>query len=135
MLAEDIMTRDPITARSTDTLLDALRTMATEGIRHLPVMEGRELVGMVSERDLRSTAISLALEGGRVHERLSTVVSAVMSSDVVTVAPDADLDEIIDLLLEHHIGAVPVVDPADGRLLGIVSYVDVLRGVRGRASQ
>jgi acetoin utilization protein AcuB len=55
-------------------------------------------------------------------------VSELMSGDVVTVEPDTDLREVIDDLLEERIGAVPVVSGPDG-VVGIVSYVDVLRAL------
>jgi acetoin utilization protein AcuB len=51
-----------------------------------------------------------------------------MSADVLTVGLETDVDEVIDLLTENRVGAVPVVD-SDGKLAGMVSYVDVLRQV------
>ena len=53
-----------------------------------------------------------------------------MSADVATIAPAAELVEVIDAMLESGVGALPVVDDAADELLGIVSYVDVLRAVR-----
>jgi acetoin utilization protein AcuB len=53
-----------------------------------------------------------------------------MSPDVIAVAPEAELGEVVDLLLEHRVGAVPVVRPETGELIGIVSYIDVLRVLR-----
>jgi acetoin utilization protein AcuB len=53
-----------------------------------------------------------------------------MSADVVAVGPEAELGAIVDLLIEHRVGAVPVVKPESGELIGIVSYVDVLAALR-----
>jgi acetoin utilization protein AcuB len=53
-----------------------------------------------------------------------------MSSDVIAVGPDAEIGEVIDLLIDHKIGAVPVVDEETREALGIISYVDVLRALR-----
>jgi CBS domain-containing protein len=54
-----------------------------------------------------------------------------MSSEVIAVGPEADIGEVIDLLIEHRIGAVPVVQEETREVLGIISYVDVLRALSG----
>jgi acetoin utilization protein AcuB len=53
-----------------------------------------------------------------------------MSSDVICVEPETDLSDVVALLLEHKIGAIPVVDPDTRAVVGIVSYIDVLRAVQ-----
>jgi CBS domain-containing protein len=53
-----------------------------------------------------------------------------MTREVVTLTPDRDLSDAVELMLEHGVGALPVVDPASNRLVGIVSSVDVLRSVK-----
>lgn len=115
--ALELMTTSVITVAPTASAREALRALGEGDVRHLPVLdERRELVGMVSDRDL------LRLRG---HD-LSRPVSEVMSADVISVSPAAELEEIIELMTENRVGAVPVVD-ADFHLAGIVSYVDVLR--------
>lgn len=122
--ASDIMTEKVVTIRQTSTVREALKLLAQLDVRHLPVVdEHSELVGMLSERDL--------LRLRRSTEVLNRAVSEVMSSDVLVVTPTTHVDEIIDLMTEHRIGALPVVDN-DSQLAGIVSYVDVLRAA-GRA--
>jgi len=117
--AMDIMTTKVVTIRQTATVRDALRTLDELDVRHLPVLdEHRELVGMLSDRDL--------MRLHRSREVLQGPVSEVMSADVLAVTPTTDVTEIIDLMSENRIGAVPVVD-SDSQLAGLVSYVDVLR--------
>lgn len=117
--ASDIMTAKVVTIRQTATVREALKLLAELDVRHLPVVDERDgLVGMLSERDL--------LRLRRSSEVLNRAVSEVMSADVLVVTPTTHVDEIIDLMTEHRIGALPVVDN-DSQLAGIVSYVDVLR--------
>jgi acetoin utilization protein AcuB len=123
-IASDIMTAKVVTIRQTATVREALKLLAELDVRHLPVVDEREgLVGMLSERDL--------LRLRRSSEVLGRAVSELMSSDVLVVTPTTHVDEIIELMTEHRIGALPVVDN-DNQLVGIVSYVDVLRAA-GRA--
>ncbi len=122
--ASDIMTAKVVTIRQTATVREALKLLAELDVRHLPVVDEHEgLVGMISDRDL--------LRLRRSSEVLGQAVSEVMSGDVLVVTPTTHVDEIIDLMTENKIGALPVVD-ADQQLAGIVSYVDVLRAA-GRA--
>jgi acetoin utilization protein AcuB len=122
--ASDIMTAKVVTIRQTATVREALKLLAELDVRHLPVVDEHEgLVGMISDRDL--------LRLRRSSEVLGQAVSEVMSGDVLVVTPSTHVDEIIDLMTENKIGALPVVD-ADQQIAGIVSYVDVLRAA-GRA--
>ena len=128
--ARDLMTPDPIVVRETATVSEAVRIFQALEIRHLPVVNVRhELVGMLSDRDLRAFTIPDMIDGewvGTIHLALEARVATLMSSDPLSVPLEADAAEIIDLMLDNKIGAVPVVD-ADGRIVGIVSYVDLLR--------
>ena len=126
MVVEEIMTKDPFALKITDTIGTALRQLAEADVRHLPVTEGGRLVGIISDRDLREIA-----PGGTPVDReaIGDSVASIMSSDVISVNPETDIVEVIDLMIEHKIGAVPVVGPSD-KLVGIVSYVDALRVAR-----
>lgn len=119
--AAEIMTSHVTAIQETASLKEAVQALQDLDVRHLPVINvAHEVVGIISDRDLASLS-----------ERPRTLfrpVSQVMSADVLTVKLETDLDEIIDLLTEHRVGAVPVVD-ADHKLAGMVSYVDVLRAV------
>lgn len=119
MRVSEFMTPDPVTIDPGTSVEAALRLMDDVGIRHLPVLEGSELVGVVSNRDLLG-ALNVAETGEG-----PTPVGRVMKSDPVTVAPD---DEIIAAAVEcsvNGIGCLPVVN--GGRLDGIVSEMDFLR--------
>jgi CBS domain-containing protein len=123
-IASDIMTAKVVTIGQTATVREALKLLAELDVRHLPVVnENDGLVGMISDRDL--------LRLRRSSEVLGRAVSEVMSADVLVVTPTTHVDEIIDLMTEHRIGALPVVDN-ESQIVGIVSYVDVLRAA-GRA--
>lgn len=130
MNARDVMTPNPVTVTAKASVAEAWDLMRDLEIRHVPVVENGALVGMLSDRDLAQFDIArlLTLEGAEaLRYQLGTPVVKVMSSDVVFVTPETTLDEVVELLVDHRIGAVPVV-PADSReVLGIVSYIDVLR--------
>ncbi|AKT41207.1 CBS domain-containing protein [Chondromyces crocatus] len=130
--ATTLMTENPRTVRMSDPISEAVEVLQTLEFRHLPVLDDdQNLVGIVSDRDLRPFLVLYAQDaetvgGALKHGRLP--VSSIMSSNVVSVDPEADVTELMELMLEHKIGAVPVVD-GDGMLVGIVSYVDLLRGL------
>jgi CBS domain-containing protein len=87
---------------------------------------------MLSDRDLGSLDIGriLAFDGAAaVRAELARPVIDRMSVDVVSVHPEAEVSDVIDLLLEARIGAVPVVRPDSREIVGIVSYVDILRAL------
>jgi acetoin utilization protein AcuB len=130
---EELMTRGPITVPVGARVRDAVELLETLDVRHLPVVDGEgNLVGIVSDRDLRSASIQ-RLIGGRVASPggvLDDPITSIMSSDVVSIDRQAPMSELVDLLLEHRVGALPVTDAANGDLVGIVSYVDVLRAIQ-----
>lgn len=133
MNVDEIMTEAVTTIEENATVGAALQIMEEERIRHLPVVRGSEVVGMLSDRDVRGLGLSLvtdlesfdALKG-----RLAQPVSSVMSGDVLTVESSTDVGEVLDLFIEEKIGAVPVVEGDTRDLVGIVSTVDLLRALR-----
>lgn len=133
MSAQDLMTPNPVTVTSDASVAEVFDLMREREIRHVPVVDGSTVVGILSDRDLAHFDITrlLTVDGAEALRReLSTPVVKLMSPDVVVVGPEAELTEVIDLLLEHRVGAVPVVRPETGELIGIVSYVDVLEALR-----
>lgn len=130
MTARDLMTMSPMTITPQTKLRHAVQLLHTLEIRHLPVVDERGgLVGIVSDRDLRALGIPAVVEPeSGSSQTLEKGVAEVMSSDVLSVDTEADASEVVELMLEHKIGAVPVVD-ADGVLVGIISYIDVLRAI------
>jgi acetoin utilization protein AcuB len=131
--AEDMMTRHPVTMDITGTVQDAADLMWAADVRHIPVLDHGTLVGMLSDRDLRSYMLPHSERICRADEeraRLAVSVRVVIPSDVLTVGPDTPVAALLDLLLEEKIGAVPVLAPDTGDLIGLISYIDVLRAVR-----
>lgn len=133
MSARDLMTPNPVTVTPQASVAEVWDLMRELEIRHVPVVEAGALVGMLSDRDLAQFDIARLLTGEgaeTLRRELGTPVVKVMSSDVICVEPDTDLGEIVELLLEHKIGAVPVVRPDTREVVGLVSYIDVLRALR-----
>jgi acetoin utilization protein AcuB len=138
MSIEAIMSSSVLSVESTATVREAIRLIEDSEIRHLPIVDDGRLVGIVSDRDLREYRIPLMLEierlgetdRARADELLDTAISAVMSSDIVSVDSGETIESVIDAMLEYKIGAVPVIDRHTEDLVGIVSYVDVLRYAR-----
>jgi acetoin utilization protein AcuB len=110
-----IMTRHPETIHPDDTLAKAKEMMDAGEFRRLPVVKDGEVVGMLTERNLREHAGYLG----------STKVNVAMSAPVVSVGPNTTVQDATRLMLRHKIGGLPVVE--GGRLVGIVTSVDMLR--------
>lgn len=136
MTADDIMTDDVTTIDEGATLGAALEIMEEQGIRHLPVVRGREVIGMLSDRDLRGVGLSMVHDIetlDRLQARLGRKVTELMTGNVLTVGPESPVAEIVDLMVEEKVSAVPVVNAEGNELVGIVSYIDVLRALRDAA--
>jgi len=128
MRVRDWMTPSPITAPPDMGVFQARQLMQERRIRHLPVTQEGELVGIVTDRDIRlnlpSPATSLSVwEVNYILARLT--VGEVMSRGVMTIGADRDIAAAARLMLEHKIGALPVMD--GGRFVGIITETDLLR--------
>lgn len=123
----DVMTRVPLTVTATETVGEADDLMSQNKIRQLPVVKDKELIGIVTDRDIRSfLSGSLLASPDQREMALKTRIREIMTSEPITVCPDDDLEEAVELLIEEKVGGIPVVDETEG-LVGIVTYVDVLR--------
>jgi len=123
----DVMTKDPLTIGPSETVGEAEELMTENGIRQLPVVKNSDLIGIITDRDVRSFLAGSSVSPPNEREQaLRTQVSDLMTSNPLTLAPDDELQDAVELLVEQKIGGVPVVDAAEG-LVGIVTYVDVLR--------
>jgi acetoin utilization protein AcuB len=127
MKVADIMTKVPLTVAPSETIGQADELMTTNKIRQLPIIKENELVGIVTDRDIRSFLSASLLESSEGREKaLNTKVREIMTSSPITLCPEDDLEEAVELLIEEKIGGIPVVDDVED-LVGIVTYVDVLR--------
>jgi acetoin utilization protein AcuB len=124
----DHMSRGPATIRADALVRGAIDMMRTRKIRHLPVVDGDgQLVGIVTDRDLRQALFSPALRArlGDVDGAFgATRVRDVMTWAVIAARPEMPLVEAARLMHERKIGALPVVDR--GRLVGIITESDIL---------
>src|ERR1041385_6756897 len=112
MTAHDLMTPNPMTVTPAATVAEVWDLMRESEVRHVPVVDRGALVGMVSDRDLARFDVGrllMAAGAEALRHEPGTPVVKVMTSDVITVTPDTGLAEIIELLVEHRIGALPVV--------------------------
>lgn len=130
--AAELMTENPRTVRVDDPIGEAVNVLQTMDFRHVPVVDEQgELVGILSDRDLRALQSPYAEDtaaGGAAPRKAHAPVSTIMSGNVVSASPDTDVTELMELMLDNKIGALPVVD-GEGALVGIVSYVDIFRGL------
>ena len=133
MNVKDIMTKNPAFTSPSSSIIEAVEILRELDVRHLPVVDNSTLVGIVSERDIQAHILPLTSELTHPEEaatRKEDPISKVMSGGVVSVNPETSLGETIDLIVENKISAVPVVNPLEGTLVGIVSYVDLLNAMR-----
>ena len=107
---------------SADTVYDALQLMADKNIGAVLVIDADELVGIFSERDYARKGI---LQGRTSHE---THIHEVMTSKLITIAPEQRLEDCMIIMSERHIRHLPVVEK-DGGLIGIISINDVVSAI------
>jgi acetoin utilization protein AcuB len=135
MKVVDVMTKDPLTVSPSDIIRQADELMFENRFRQLPVVEGNQLVGIVTDRDIRSFLSGPLLSSPEARETaFNTAVREIMTSAPMTLSPDDDLEEAVQLLIDEKIGGVPVVDETEG-LVGIVTYVDLLRYLLNRLQE
>ena len=110
------MVRKLVTIPPQTSILNALKVMHNNSIRHLPVVDGGNLVGFVTEGDLRQASFLSMVDKVSIED--------IMIKNPVTIAPDASLEEAAKLVYSHKIGGLPVVKGE--KLVGIITIVDIL---------
>jgi len=128
----DIMETKLVTISASERLSMVEDIMTLGRVRHMPVVQGGRLVGVVSERDLLRASLSVLSEHRDAERRafLHVVeISRVMSTPAIVIGPDATIEEAALLMADKKIGCLPVV--AGEELVGMVTETDVLRWVAG----
>ncbi len=124
----EIMRREVVTATPEETLDLTQDLMRLGRVRHLPVVEGERLVGIVSSRDLLETSLSKVLDFDAASRRgflRSVEIAEVMTRDPISIGPDTTLEEAARTIVGRKIGCLPVVGD-DGHLLGLVTETDLI---------
>ena len=122
------MSRKVFTIEPDATLEHLEEYMEAYGIRHLPVVEGHKLVGLITRGDLLHASSSFLSDRAQERDAIIHKVAAsrIMQRELITANPNDRLTEVAVLMWEAKIGCVPVVEPED-RLVGIVTTADFLR--------
>ena len=123
LLVRDSMSREIVTLSPDETAATALAVCRERRIRHLPVLQAGKLVGIVSDRDLRSSTPALG-DLSRAAALQEILVQDVMAREVVSVLPDDPIEQAANIMREARIGCLPVLDEDD--LVGIVTTSDVM---------
>ncbi len=127
MLVRKKMKKDLITITKEERMTTAKKILQEKNIRHLPVVEGKKLIGLVTNMDIRKAEASPAtsLEIRELHYLLDKIkVSEIMTRNVLTVHPDTSVEEAATLIHDNKIGCLPVIE--DGNLVGIITENDVM---------
>jgi acetoin utilization protein AcuB len=126
MIVDEIMTRKVITIKAGDTLYKAQELMVKNSIRHLPVIQGKDLEGIITESDIRGAFItkSIGSEKITVLDPKQMKVSDYMTRDPQTVGPETNVEDAALMIYKNKIGSIPVID--NNKLVGIISILDML---------
>ena len=127
----DLMSTELVTMAADEHLRIASDLMNLTRVRHMPVVSGERLVGILSQRDLFRAALSSVLHFRAAAERewLEKIrVAEVMTTDVVTAGPEWSVGQAIEVMLDRRIGCLPVVE--GNRLVGLLSETDCIQLLR-----
>ena len=113
----EAMTENPSSVDASASVVEAAKLMGDEGIGSLPITDDGKLVGMITDRDITTAVVAKGADPG------TTSVGDVCSRDPVTVEPDKDLEDAVQLMSSNQVRRLPVVE--NGKLVGIVAQADV----------
>lgn len=122
LIVEEVMTSSPATVSRDALVVEAARCMLAEDVGSLPVVDGEDLVGVITDRDVVLQVVAKDLDPKQIY------VSEVCSAHPVTVGPREPLDRALQRMAEERVRRLPVV--SDGRLVGILAQADVARIAR-----
>jgi len=113
----DAMTEDLRSIGASASAVDAAQLMRDEHVGSLPVVENEKLIGMITDRDITTRVVAEATDPR------TTSVGEIYSRDIISVEPDTDFEEVLQLMARHQVRRVPVVE--GGKLIGIVAQADI----------
>jgi len=126
------MVREVKTLEEEDTLRTAISRLRQNRIRQIPVVSGKKVVGILTDRDLRQASMldillpNMCPEKEVLEQRLDNIpVKEIMTRDVITVSPDDIIEDAAKILRDNKIGGLPVVE--QGELVGIITVSDILK--------
>lgn len=126
--AKDIMTKEVITVKKEDTLADVAELMISKRISGFPVLENNEIIGIITANDL-FLVMDMIKTGEILKNNGSNYsqpkVSFAMSTEVITVSPEGNLDEIIALMKYRNIHTLPVT--SQNKLVGVIGRRDIFK--------
>ena len=128
MLVKDVMRTQLVTLNADSKLGFANDIMYLGRIRHLPVVKGDAIVGILTQRDLYRASLTSILTNWKENKEFldSIKVSEVMTKNVVTVSPDATIEEAAQIMIDKKVGGLPVVKEKN-TLVGLITETDVLQ--------
>lgn len=129
MFVKDYMTKHPVMVETTMSVVEAQGIMAETKVRHLPVVgKGKQLLGLITRQRLRIAPTELGSlnvwEITRYLSNLTVKDVMVKGKDVITIQPDATLEEAAQIMVQHKIDCLPVLE--EGIVVGIITEVDML---------
>jgi CBS domain-containing protein len=125
----ELMSRDVVTVEEDATLENLDESMRTLRFRHMPVVDGKRLIGLISQRDVLRVSASTLLPAGRKQTEFLTkkfAVRDIMTRDVQTVRAEMPLRDAAQLMLQGKVGCLPVID-AENNLVGIITEADFVK--------
>ena len=126
MNVRDVMTARPRCGAPDMPLSQVAELMETQDIGAIPILDGDQLVGMITDRDIVVRAVAKEKDPREMPSR------AISSSELVTVGPDQDLSDALHLMAQHQLRRLPVVDDGN-RLVGVVSQADIALEAKGQS--
>ena len=123
----DVMTTRPRAVTPNTPVTQVAELMRDEDVGAIPVVQDDQLVGMVTDRDIVVRAVAQG------KDPRGMPAAEVSSRELVTVDPDQDLSDALQLMAQHQVRRLPVVD-RDNHLVGVVSQADVAREVKDKAA-
>lgn len=121
----EVMTMNPETVSKDSSVADAARIMRDHDTGIVPIVDGDRLVGVVTDRDI---TVQTVADGRDPH---MTTVGEIASAHLVTLDPQQNLDDALQLMAQHQVRRLPVCEE-EGRLIGIVAQADVARHAKAK---